>query len=81
MQTCVSVQNIPFKTRGCKSTVLPLEATTTVTSRPLAKANQKAKVTACCNDKWLHPQLVVPKIAWLSLHKCKQCTLMTVMDI
>lgn len=44
-----AVQNIPCRTKGCKSTVLPPEAPT-VTSRPLAKANQRAKVLHCCYD-------------------------------
>lgn len=44
-----AVQNIPCRTKGCKSTVLPPEAPT-VTSRPLAKPNQRAKVLHCCYD-------------------------------
>lgn len=43
------VQNIPCRTKGCKSTVLPPEAPT-VTSRPLAKANQRAKVLHGCYE-------------------------------
>lgn len=62
------VQNIPCRTKGCKSTVLPKEATTP-RSRPLAKANQRAKVTRCCQDTVMHPQLIGAKVAWLSFHK------------
>lgn len=42
------VQNIPCRTKGCRSTVLPPEAAT-MTSRYLAKANQRTKVQhRCC---------------------------------
>lgn len=44
-----AVQNIPCRTKGCKSTALAPEAAT-VTSRPLAKPNQRAKVLHCCYD-------------------------------
>lgn len=42
------VQNIQCRNKGCRSTVLPPEAPT-VTSRYLAKANQRTKVLhRCC---------------------------------
>lgn len=67
------VQNIPCRTRGFKSTLLPLEATTP-RSQPLAKANQRTKVMLCCQDIVTHPQLVAVNLARL-FHKPKQITL------
>lgn len=42
------VQSIPCRTKGCRSTVLPPEAPT-MTSRYLAKANQRTKVQHRCH--------------------------------
>lgn len=76
-----AVQNIPCRTKGCKSTVLPPEAPT-VKSRLLAKANQRAKVLHCCCDTNVtdvptarcgdHSWRSVPSVGWLGFLKSKQ---------